>query len=65
VDIQNLVKLSINENEEGKNAILSLNTMLVDLVQVKHEDKNIIKEFSSKNENLIPTTIDFDSRYGA
>jgi predicted nuclease with TOPRIM domain len=68
-EIQNLIKVSINETDEGKNAILSLNSMLVDLVQLKIEDKigdkNIIKEFSSKNENLIPTTIDFDSRYGA
>jgi hypothetical protein len=62
-DVQELIKNSINENDEGKNAILSLNTMLVDMVQIKSDDKPMVKEVASKQENLIPTSVDFDSRY--
>jgi predicted nuclease with TOPRIM domain len=63
-EVQNLIKKSINENDEGKSAILSLNTMLVDMVQVKAEDKqSMVKEKASKQENLIPTGSDFESRY--
>jgi len=65
-EVQNLIGLSINDNEEGKDAILSLNSILVDLVELKIDStKNQeIKEFSSKQEKLIPIKTDFDSRYG-
>lgn len=62
-EIQNLIKLSINDNDEGKDAILSLNSTLVELVSIKPVERFEIKEIGSKNENLIPTAIDFDSRY--
>jgi uncharacterized protein YlaN (UPF0358 family) len=62
-EVQNLVKLSLNDNEEGKNAILTLNTMLVDMVQVKTDEKPVIKEVASKKGNLIPTGTSFDERY--
>ena len=64
-EVQELIKVSINENDEGKNAILSLNSMLVDLVSIKTTPERFeVRELGSKNENLIPTSIDFDSRYG-
>jgi hypothetical protein len=64
-EVQELIKKSVFENEEGKNAILQLNSMLVDLVQVVKDDKETtaIKEFASKRENLIPAGDDFESRY--
>jgi hypothetical protein len=64
-EVQELVKKSVNENEEGKQAILQLNTMLVELVEVPvvKEENPAIKEIASKRENLIPAGNDFDSRY--
>ncbi|MFS0657366.1 hypothetical protein AB1L07_01910 [Niallia alba] len=64
-EVQELLSKSIYENEDGKQAILQLNSILVDLVvfeQAKPEE-NIIREVSSKRENLIPASDDFDSRY--
>jgi FtsZ-binding cell division protein ZapB len=64
-EVQALIMKSINDDDEGKNAILSLNTMLVDMVQVKSDDKQpTVKEVASKQANLIPTGNDFESRYG-
>lgn len=65
-EVQELVKKSINETDEGKQAILQLNTMLVEMVVVEKEVKTedtVIRELSSKRENLIPTGDDFESRY--
>ena len=63
-EIQNLIKLSVNDNEEGKSAILQLNSILVEMVQpIKTDDNTGIKEFASKREKLIPDSDDFDSRY--
>ncbi|MEK4907344.1 hypothetical protein [Niallia sp. FSL M8-0099] len=64
-EVQELLNKSIYENEDGKQAILQLNSILVDLVvfeQAKPEE-SIIREVSSKRENLIPASDDFDSRY--
>lgn len=64
-EVQELLSKSIYENEDGKQAILQLNSILVDLVvfeQAKPEE-NVIREVSSKRENLIPASDDFDSRY--
>lgn len=65
-EVQELIKQSINESEEGSQAILQLNTMLVELVEVVTEVKTedtVIREVSSKRQNLIPTSDDFESRY--
>lgn len=65
-EVQELVKQSLNESEEGKQATLQLNTMLVDLVVLEKETKEedpVIREVSSKREKLIPTEDNFDSRY--
>lgn len=65
-EIQNLVKLSVSETDEGKQATLQLNSMLVDLVVVqkeKQEDSTFVREVASKRENLIPASNDFDTRY--
>jgi hypothetical protein len=65
-EVQELVKKSINENEEGKSAILQLNTMLVDMVTVdakQTKEDPIIRELSSKREKLIPASDSFESRY--
>ena len=67
-EVQALVGKTVFETEEGKEAILQLNTMLVEMVEVKTEVTNepsLIKEVASKRENLIPSATDFDSRYGA
>ncbi|GLI82326.1 hypothetical protein ANABIO32_00120 [Rossellomorea marisflavi] len=64
--IQELVKKAVNEDEEGNNAILQLNTMLVDMVvlkQEKEEETPVVREVASKRENLIPTSNDFESRF--
>lgn len=66
-EVQELVKKSVFENEESKQAVLQLNTMLVDLVQVQQtitEEVPVVRELSSRRENLIPTGEDFESRYG-
>lgn len=64
-EVQELVKKTVFENEEGKEAILQLNTMLVELVTVedKQEESPVIRETSSKRENLIPADDSFESRY--
>lgn len=65
-EVQELLSKSIYETDEGKQAILQLNTMLVDLVVLDSEviqETPAIREISSKRENLIPAGNDFDSRY--
>jgi hypothetical protein len=64
-EVQGLIEKSLNEDEEGKQATLQLNTILVDLVEVQNtqpEDKPV-REVSSKRENLIPNNESFESRY--
>lgn len=65
-EVQELIVKAVNESEEGKNAILQLNSMLVELVElpvVQNQENPVIREVSSKRENLIPVSDDFDSRY--
>jgi hypothetical protein len=64
-EVQNLIKQAINSNEEGKNAILQLNTMLVEMVELveEPEENPVVREMASKRENLVPTSDDFESRY--
>lgn len=65
-EVQELINKAVCENEEGSKAILQLNSMLVDMVVLNKEVKTeepVIREVSSKRENLIPTSNDFDSRY--
>jgi uncharacterized coiled-coil DUF342 family protein len=62
-EVQDLIKKSINNTEEGKAAILSLNSILVDLVKPVKETKEV-KEFNSREmKNLIDTKDSFESRY--
>ncbi|MGK4040939.1 hypothetical protein AB0Y20_01460 [Heyndrickxia oleronia] len=64
--VQDLVSKTVLDNEEGQKAILQLNTMLVDMVVVEKQTKTedpVIREISSKRENLIPASDDFESRY--
>ena len=63
-EVQNLIKDSVENND----ALISLNSMLVDLipnkVDEKKDDKNGIKDFNSKEvKNLIPKDNSFESRY--
>lgn len=63
-EIQDLIKLSLKASDEGKNAVLQLNSILVEMVKpVQASEETGIREFASKRENLIPTSNDFDSRY--
>lgn len=63
-DVQELILKSVNESDEGKQAILQLNSMLVDLVDVTvTKETPVIKEMASKRENLLPADDSFDSRY--
>lgn len=65
-EVQELINKTVCKNEEGSNAILQLNSMLVDMVVSNKEtnsEKPAIREVSSKRENLIPSSDDFDSRY--
>ncbi|AKO91917.1 hypothetical protein BEH_07260 [Priestia filamentosa] len=63
-EIQSLIAEAAKDNNE---AVLQLNTKLVDLVQVpvKEEkvENQVIRELSSKRENLIADEDDFDSLY--
>jgi len=65
-EVQDLVKKAVYETEEGKEAVLQLNSMLVDMVQVVTEVKPenpVVREMASRRENLIPESSDFESRY--
>lgn len=63
-EVQELIKLSVNSTDEGKNAILQLNSILVEMVKPNNKPEDTgIREFASKRENLIPANTDFDSRY--
>lgn len=65
-EVKELIKASLNDNEEGKKATLQLNSMIVDLIEVKKDTNEVktVKELNSKVENLIPVTNEsFDDRY--
>lgn len=62
-EVQDLIIKSLNENEV-KEAILSLNSMLVDLVKpAKPEVKPVITEPTKSLNNLINVVDNFESRY--
>jgi len=68
-EVQNLIKLSINETDEGKNAKSKLTTMLIDLIDTKPSKNSINtnnsdKHYGSSLEDLIKKDTSFDSRYG-
>ncbi|MGM9986068.1 MAG: hypothetical protein ACI35O_02460 [Bacillaceae bacterium] len=64
-EVQDLITLSAKDAEESKNAILQLNSMLVDLVTLTEtpNETPAIREVASKRENLLPASDDFDSKY--
>ncbi|QWU14429.1 hypothetical protein SAMN04487895_101741 [Paenibacillus sophorae] len=69
-EVQNLIKNSVYDSEVGTEAKFKLNNMLVELMQVETETPKPsvatpvpIREFSSRMENLIPASNDFDSKY--
>lgn len=62
-EIQELIKKAVNETDEGRQAILQLNSMLVDLMDVKVGDDGIIRETAAQRKNLISADDSFESRY--
>ncbi|BDR74183.1 hypothetical protein K144316041_p20220 (plasmid) [Clostridium tetani] len=62
-EVQELIKKTVDEDEK---AIMSLNSMIIDLVKPVEEkmrkENEPIKEMSSKRENLIPAN-SFENRY--
>lgn len=61
-EVQNLIEKSITDD----NALITLNSMLVDLIPEKKEEKkdDIIKDFNTKKiENLTPKDNSFEARY--
>lgn len=61
-EVQTLIEKSVTDDE----AQFSLNSILVDLVEVKNEQKKDNQEFvqlNNKRQNLVPVDEDFDSRY--
>ncbi|MNX61757.1 hypothetical protein D3C86_926920 [compost metagenome] len=63
-EVQNLIKTSLNQNEEGKEAKLQLNSILVDLVKPVDQSINSgFKESANSRGKLIDVDGDFESRY--
>lgn len=62
-EVQELIKKAVNETDEGRQAILQLNSMLVDLMDVKVGDDGIIRETATQRKNLISADDSFESRY--
>lgn len=63
-EVQELIRKAIHKNEEGKEAILKLNSMLVEMVNLEEtKETSAIREMASKRKDLIPENDDFDSRY--
>jgi hypothetical protein len=59
-EVQSLIKQSVSDEK----AVLQLNSILVDLVQPSLENNDPeITEISQRQEDLIPVSNDFDSRY--
>lgn len=66
--MKDLIKQATVNNDVGTQAKLKLNSMLVDLVEVKTNTNkdtgsSFIREYASKTENLIPEDDDFDSKF--
>ncbi|WP_368900846.1 hypothetical protein [Oceanobacillus oncorhynchi] len=57
--VQELVKKSINDSD----AVVQLNSMLVELVTKSNDKNEPIRQENQKREDLIPDSNDFDSRY--
>ncbi|WP_256719443.1 hypothetical protein [Paenibacillus odorifer] len=68
-EVQELIKTYALDNEDSQSAQIKLNSLLVDLVEVKNVNTSnsfettYIREMASKTENLIPNETDFDSKY--
>ncbi|MEL3959392.1 hypothetical protein NST17_19765 [Caldifermentibacillus hisashii] len=62
-EVQELIKKAVNETDEGRQAILQLNSMLVDLMDVKVGDDGIIRETAAQRKDLISADDSFESRY--
>lgn len=62
-EVQELIKTSLNENEEGKEAKLQLNSILVDLVQPNIVMETEFKESANSRGRLIDVNDSFESRY--
>lgn len=65
-EVQSLIAQSVEETEEGKNALLALNTMIVDLIEMKQGAS--AQEFhllglASHRKNLLKDDDSFESRY--
>lgn len=62
-EVQELVKKAVNDTE----AVLQLNSMLVEMVTVEvepeKEENPVVREMASKRENLVPEDDSFESRY--
>lgn len=63
-EVQSLIKASLNQTEEGKEAKLQLNTILVDLVKPVESTADLgFKESANSRGKLIDANGDFESRY--
>lgn len=64
-EVQTLLSSSIVDGDEGKDAIVQLNAILVELVtkDLTIKGNPTIRELSSKRENLLPNDDSFESRY--
>jgi hypothetical protein len=65
-EVQDLIKKSLNENNEGKDAEYQLNQKVFELINVEKEEnqeETTFRESYSKREDLVPDNQDFDSRY--
>lgn len=60
-EVQELVKEAVSSED----AVTQLNSMIVDLITAKEEEKvnKSIVQLNNKRQNLVPTETDFDSRY--
>lgn len=63
-EVQSLIKVSVNQDESGKEAKLQLNSILVELVKpVDKFNASDFKESANSRGKLIETDGDFESRY--
>lgn len=62
-EVQNLIKASLNQTDEGKEAKLQLNSILVELVTPVEPTTSGFKESANSRGKLIDVDKDFDSRY--
>ena len=65
-EVQTLIAQSIGESDEAKEALLKLNTMIVDFVQQKQDETSLTPQIvglASYRKNLVKGDDSFDSRY--